>query len=204
MDLFSVSLITSGKRGRATVFGYEVLPPYGVGAYELEIRQMINGWMLMDTIHNHLDDDAFKGKRPPSLLRPVPSRIASPDAYTIALHFLEIDKVLAEDIPLCPLETVIAAYEGLKSAGHIRRMSELRLGYVLFFDPGQSDRAVAFPCWLLKCEYLRDPKWSKNASTDMSVEDSCYFKQLLVNAHNGELIGPYIIHERNATAPSWN
>jgi hypothetical protein len=75
---------------------------------------------------------------------------------------------------------------------------------VLFFYPDPSDKAVAFPCWLLKCEYLRDPRWSKNAPTDMNVENSSYYKQLLVNAHNGELVGPYISNERDAMAPRWN
>lgn len=202
LDLFSFSVINSGIRGSASARGYEILPPYGTGAYELNLRQVIGGWMLMDSIQQHLADN-YQGKHPESLFRDSQARIASAESYFIGISALMVEAVLAEDIPLCPLEEVIAVYERMLSAGQIGRMSELRLGYVLFPDAAQAEKAIAFPCWLLKAEYLDQPLPTKGSLSAASAEDSPHYAQLLVNAHTGNLIGPRITREQDAMAPAW-
>lgn len=200
MDLFAFSTINSGQRGSATIRGYDILPPYGPGAYDLALRQVIEGWMVMDSITNHLDDNGFRGRHPATIFRESQARIMGPEAFFIGISFLEVDEVLADDMPLCPPDKVTAAYERLIQQGQVGRMSELRLGYVLFPDPSQPGKAIAFPCWLMKAEYLGK---SCNPAAALSVEDSPHYAQLLVNARTGELIGPRITREQDALAPEW-
>ncbi len=202
VDLFSFSVINSGIRGSASARGYEILPPYGAGAYELNLRQVIGGWMLMDSIQHHLAD-SYRGKHPEALARDSQARIASAESYFIGISALMIETVLADDITLCPIEEVSTAYERLRSAGQIGRLSELRLGYILFPDSAQAEKAIAFPCWLLKAEYLDQPYKNNDSFSDTSVEDSPHYAQLLVNAHTGQLLGPRITREQDAMAPAW-
>lgn len=204
MDLFSFSVINSGRTGKAAVWGgYDILPPYGVGAYDLKLGQVIGGWMVMDCINNHLNDDVLGNSRLTTNFRESKVNIASQDAYFIGLSFLSVDKVLAEDVPLCPMDRVIAAYNRLINAGQIPRMSELRLGYVLFPDPDRLGKDVAFPCWLLKCEYLGRSHKKGESFQNMSVEDSPHYAQLLVNAVSGDLISPRINRKQDTLPPSW-
>lgn len=203
IDLFSLSVVNSGQRGRATPMGYDILPPYGQGSYELGLRQVIGGWMVMDSVNSYLAN-SYRGERPESLFRESQVRVASPSSYFIGISFLETEAVLAEDIPLCPLDQVTAAYERLSISGQIRRMSELRLGYVLFWEEARQDACIAFPCWLLKAEYLENPRQKPSAAfAGLPVEASPHYAQLLVNARTGELIGPGIAREQDAMAPEW-
>lgn len=45
-------------------------------------------------------------------------------------------EVLAQDVPLCPFDRVIAALEPEIENGHIRRIFEIELGYVMYNQPG--------------------------------------------------------------------
>lgn len=45
-------------------------------------------------------------------------------------------EVLAQDVPLCPFERVKAALEPEIENGHIRRIFEIELGYVMYNQPG--------------------------------------------------------------------
>lgn len=203
IGLFSLSVVNSGQKGRATPMGYDILPPYGRGAYELGLRQVIGGWMVMDSVNSYLAN-GYRGERPESLFRESQARVASPSSYFIGISFLETEAVLAEDMPLCPLDQITAAYERLSASGRIRRMSELRLGYVLFWEEARQDACIAFPCWLLKAESLENPRQTPSAAfAGLPVESSPHYAQLLVNARTGEWIGPGITHREQALAPDF-
>lgn len=45
-------------------------------------------------------------------------------------------EVFAQDVPLCPFDRVIAALEPEIENGHIRRIFEIELGYVMYNQPG--------------------------------------------------------------------
>ncbi len=45
-------------------------------------------------------------------------------------------EILAQDVPLCPFDQVIAALEPEIENGHIRRVFEIELGYVMYNQPG--------------------------------------------------------------------
>lgn len=196
-DLNSLTIANSGQKGKATLMDFDILPPYSQGFYGLDLRQVINGWMVMDAVTRHLSE-RYQGSRPPWHFRASEARIASADSYFIGVSIWEQDLVQKEDLPLCPLETVMTTYTALMDKRLLHRPSELRLGYVLFADRDHPDSAIAYPCWLMKAEYSAP---QNTAFVNLSVEQSPHYRQILVNAHTGELIGPELLRQADLLAP---
>ena len=129
------------------------------------------------------------------------------DGYSQQLSHLFVDRVkpverLAEDVPLCPLDQVIAAVEEEISAGHIRKIFEVRFGYALYNEPGvylgkdmpQMDyRTITYyakPVWQVNCLYVPSAT-GKLRTTFQDANDernTLDYYQLLVDAQTGELI----------------
>ncbi len=128
------------------------------------------------------------------------------DAYEGRMGHLFVDapkvtKVLADDVPLCALDTVKAAIEPEITAGHIRKIYELKFGYVLYNEPGlyrEPNTAMpldeqlyyAKPVWQVNCLYVKSPAGSLRKLPDDVYDDrnTLDYYQLLVDAQTGELI----------------
>lgn len=64
----------------------------------------------------------------------------SDDYYRLHGRMLQESEVIAEDVPLCSIDPVIAALEKEINAGHIRTIYSLNLGLALFNVPGTVNR----------------------------------------------------------------
>ena len=104
--------------------------------------------------------------------------------FSLRVRAVEETDVLCEDVPLCPFADVIATLEACVLDGHIRQADQLVFAYMIFRD---GDGLAAFPCWVLRCQYLesaaKNPKYG-DAMPWLQTDEA---KMLVVNAQTGEL-----------------
>lgn len=128
----------------------------------------------------------------------------SDDYYHLDGRMLQESEVIAEDVPLCSIDPVIAVLEKEINAGHIRAIYSLNLGLALFNEPGttnkigyvyskeyyQNTQYYAVPMWQCMCIYTESAK--KQISQDIIEHPSLsmYYMPLYMNAQTGELINP--------------
>ena len=102
------------------------------------------------------------------------------------------------DVPLASLDSVLESIKEKIEAGNIRRIFSIKLGYLLYSNPGMTDYAWAIPRWQVKVDYVKDgmekkvkykPHTQANVDRgDGSNEARPYFVNLPVDAQSGELI----------------
>lgn len=134
------------------------------------------------------------------------------DLSHIYLTPLTVVETLAEDIPLCPFDRVLAAVEQEISAGHIRKIYEIELGYVLYNQPGvyrttgttiggsrketeayqayQNARYYVKPVWQVNCLYVESATGQLRDGTGYTDDErnTIDYYQLLIDAQTGEMI----------------
>ena len=120
------------------LYGYkkDALP----GQILLNTRQKLNGL----PIFHHIQDavrDHYHGESRTDEMWARFGLSAGYDAYGEKLSHLFVTaakpiETLADDVPLCAFDKVIAAIEPEISAGHIRKIYEVELGYVIYNEPG--------------------------------------------------------------------
>lgn len=134
------------------------------------------------------------------------ANIFSYNAYTQQRNHLFLDhwlpvEILAEDAPLCPIEKVLGTIEQEITNGHIRKLYEVELGYVLFNEPGQYvDGGVTLqdvhyytkPMWRVNCLYVESAtgKLRKMPDDVQGERNTLDYYQLLIDAQTGELARP--------------
>lgn len=115
-------------------------------------------------------------------------------------HWLPVE-ILAEDVPLCPIEKVLGTIEQEITNGHIRKLYEVELGYVLYNEPGQyvdggvtlqDVRYYAKPMWRVNCLYVESAtgKLRKMPDDVQGERNTLDYYQLLIDAQTGELARP--------------
>ncbi len=114
---------------------------------------------------------------------------------SVHLHLLEELAVLQEDVPLCPMQRVLATYESLIEEGKLRWVGGLRLGYIGWYERGEPLTLRLVPVWVLDgvlhpTAASRDPM-SKYLSAANPAHLSSFHGNVLVNAQTGELINPW-------------
>lgn len=134
------------------------------------------------------------------------------DLSHIYLTPLTVVETLAQDIPLCSFDKVLSAVEAEISAGHIRKIYEIELGYVLYNQPGvyrttgttvggsrreskayqayQNARYYVKPVWQVNCLYVENASgqlMDVSGYTD-DERNSIDYDQLLIDAQTGQMI----------------
>ena len=132
------------------------------------------------------------------------------DLSHIYLTPLEIRETLADDLPLCSFDKVIRVVEEEIEAGHIRKVYEMELGYVLYNEPGvyrtqstsgrkgetdaylayQNARYYAKPAWQINCLYVESAKGQLRDVSGYTDDErnSIDYYQLIIDAQTGELV----------------
>lgn len=102
-----------------------------------------------------------------------------------------------DDVPLAPLDSVLAAIEAEIEAGHIVRVYAVRLGYLLYSNPDMTDYAWAIPRWVIDCDYVTKANKAyvedfRRIKAEMGLDSAPWeqyeFVQMPVDAQSGELI----------------
>jgi hypothetical protein len=119
-------------------YGYkkDALP----GQLLLNARQKLNGLPIFHHIHEAVRDHYHGESRTDEMWARFELN-AGYDAYGEKMSHLFVTaakpvETLAEDVPLCAFDKVIAAIEPEINAGHIRKIYEAELGYVIYNEPG--------------------------------------------------------------------
>lgn len=123
------------------------------------------------------------------------------DSFSIVVKPCPLKEIslLADDIPLCAYSKVVAAVEEEIQSGHIRKIFDLELGYVLYNKPGvdnkaagvscQTDIYYAVPAWRMNCLYVGNPKNELRNYDGLEVPErgSIEYTTLIINAQTGEM-----------------
>ena len=131
------------------------------------------------------------------------------ESYSILLVTMKEAERVAEDIPLCPLQTVIENLEKEIESGHLQKLYTLRFGYALYNEPGhmnyRQDLEIdsqadyyAVPSWVMECAYMDNPKntWVeyddetlfKMDGADGNNRGNLGFRTLTINAQTGKMM----------------
>lgn len=169
----------------------------------ISIRQRIGGVSLLghvlDTVCNHQGHETRSDENVASF-----GLSTGYDGYTNQVSHMFINaavvtKEIAVDVPLCNFGDIQAATQKEIDAGHIRKVYEIELGYVLYNQPGQyrpshqemdyeAARFVAKPVWQLSCLYADSPKAALRGTEEADERNSLDYRQLLIDAQTGEFI----------------
>ncbi len=184
-------------------YGYkkDALP----GGICFDFRTCVSGVPVLSHIYEAVTDHVHGESRADEILD-FPRCMATYDAYDGKMHNLHLwcaqpVETIAADVPLCPLDTVIAAIEPEITAGHIRKIYEVELGYVLYNEPGvyhsrkeamvegrdsrdaMEDAAVvrraecaaaryyARPMWQINCLYVGNPGGSLRETASYTMDE---------------------------------
>ncbi|MDD3212123.1 MAG: hypothetical protein PHY64_00490 [Eubacteriales bacterium] len=124
------------------------------------------------------------------------ANVVASDALNVVVEMLKPEQEIAADIPLCPLGTVMNALEAEIQNGHIRKVFQLQLGFVLYDDPDYTapktfaGHYYAVPAWQLNCLYESDAEKDIPNSEDEDVfeADSLAYATIVINAQTGEML----------------
>lgn len=168
----------------------------GDGFYSMRYTQNLMGIPVLGSAARIGISDGFKGDIPSC---PTPGSaevsIAASDEYYIAATANEVLAVLYEDVPLCSFEIIRTNIERLIDLGHLRHISSLRLGYVLFADSSNSSQGISVPTWVLKGDWYEKSNdktpWYHHFT---SLNDgyigyhAMYATEIMFNAQTGEVL----------------
>ncbi len=117
-------------------------------------------------------------------------QIRDHEACSFVGRVFDVSEVLAEDIPLCSVETVIDGAREMIESGYIRNVTGLRFGYVVYNDPEADwskrlssedvDTWYLVPSWVMDCHVMWDPK----------DDDSGKYsdREIAINAQTGKML----------------
>ncbi len=119
------------------------------------------------------------------------------DSGNYSAHTLltDVRSVEHDDVPLAPLDSVIAAIEKEVLSGNIRHVYSLRLGYLLYSNPDMTDHAWAIPRWVVDCNYITkdrqaiiDNFYEHLGDDEFSIWSAPEFVQIPIDAQSGDMI----------------
>lgn len=183
----------------------------GKGYYTIRAEQVMNGIPMFGALCSTIGDNSFRVAYASS---PETNRIAnrlapyclgaewrtnvflkmytsSDTDYNANVSMNRIRTVELEDVPLAPLDRVLASIEKEIETGRIRNIHALRLGYMRYSNPDMEDYAWAVPMWVLDCDYVPDGKQDVVDSFHEHFELDRWtlyeFAQIPLDAQTGEM-----------------
>lgn len=169
------------------------------GALFVEFDQTLRGIPFIDTIErSYKGGSALTSGRPYSSVSPhCEARIGgnylrskyTKEQESATFLVVKEKELLIDDLPLCGLDQVISTYETLIERGKLRRVDNLRLGYVGWYDKDQTDTLILLPVWVAEGVIVKDSKKEPGVEYP-SIRDP-EFGLIMVNAQTGELIDPW-------------
>ncbi|NLO84261.1 MAG: hypothetical protein GX096_02365 [Clostridiales bacterium] len=131
------------------------------------------------------------------------TEVFSTQDYALFGGIARIQETLHEDIPLSPIGTLIAVLEDEISAGRLRAVESIELGYLIYHDKTSLDIGWAIPTWKCVAEYYVDETGAPYTSleADGTVSTIPRISPIYIPAQN-----PYLdlfsVDSARKTAPS--
>ena len=175
------------------VFGFydaKTDEPILPGEYYLSFYQLLNGIPIL--CHS---GRAYKERGDFYYDPRLAAVITGADAYAVYFDKIKSSETVTDDVPLCAVSKIISAIEAKIMDGHIRKVYELELGYVLYGDPEYAGSAdilghyYAAPAWRLNCLYVSNAKKEipDYEGTDVFERDITEFASIIIDAQTGEM-----------------
>ena len=191
---FRVHWIDTSSRGRITngtkkeVEG-KIAEYYPMGMYMLTCNQTFHGIPIVQR-----GWEKFKGNRPgPVEYERLGLMITDEDSWAFGASLKREIGTVVDDVPLIPVQNVIAQLEKMIEAGNIRDVYSLELGYCLYMDSQNVGQYHLYPVWKCECSYFESPKgeiWTDGSIyTAEAYRSRGDYETFAFNAQTGELIG---------------
>jgi len=186
------------------------------GFFEISAEQLIGGVPVFGAIASHLGSSAFAimftntqainreverltayGVGAASAYQELRAYASNAEDYRTIMKLSRVRSVECEDVPLAPLESVLAGIAREIEAGNIRRLYSVRLGYILYSNPDMTDYAFAIPRWAASVEYVtkkdaKNDQKTKEANARWGYEvapwEEFYYEEIPIDAQSGEMI----------------
>ena len=139
----------------------EVLVP---ALYSVLLWQMEFGLPIL----THVGDSFRSGISGPVISPSLGFNMSNRHSYVGDGNDLDVEEILAEDIPLCSVDKVIEGARKMIEDGYIQQVHALRFGYVIYSNPDEEwgkqragfdmDTWYLVPSWVMYCYILEDPK----------------------------------------------
>jgi len=120
---------------------------------------------------------------------------------SLQLKLISVTDLIAGDVPFCPVDAVIQTAEQLISAGQLRTVDSMRLGYVVWLD--QTNTYKLMPTWGIEGELFADAAADYRTPMTILTDIPSEYANVYINAQTGELIDPWKSNKNRAyDAPS--
>ena len=173
----------------------ETVDYYPNGTYYLHLRPKENGIPIyeiapnlygsMDKLWNQFCQYYFKIIMLPMCSAEVMSR----DSFSLSLVGVKEKNTLAEDVSLASLQIIIGEIEKQISAGRIRSIYALRLGYVCFLNEESPESYTLYPIWICECDYTQSAKEDGSVYiADSGLREGTKFARIGFNAQTGKML----------------
>lgn len=183
----------------------DVLPGYII----MEFLPKVEGIPVLSHVQESVRGDSSTKLDDAEFWQPVASSLTYNgylgDLTSMHLVPLKVQEVIVDDIPLLSFDQIMDAIEEEINAGHIRKIYEIELGYVLYNEPGkfhtvetgksrsvegQTARYYARPMWQVTCLYKDTATEKLREKPDDSDDErnSLDYCQMLIDAQTGEVV----------------
>lgn len=192
------------------------------GTLAMNYRFRLFGVAVLDHIHSAVIDYLNGESRMDEWVE-LPNSYAIYSGYSkrlisLALWRAETEKILADDVPLCTFDVVRSAVEAEIMAGHIRKVFEIELGYMLYNEPGvyrcqkfspnhsrteiESERAqrryYVKPVWMINCLWVDHAQKEQRGISHYTENErnTLNYRSLYMDAQTGIWLKESREHER--------
>ena len=164
------------------------------GNYCIECAQKFHNIPVLATI-SYAYHKPVKNSKLPLVNLLIRGNIADEDSFSLYLALLQEEGTLYEDVPLCSFSRIQEQLEERISAGILRDVYTLRLGYVGFAMPDNDEAICFFPCWVVEGAMYASAKEERKANTRpndpiLSIRHQTDYATLFFNAQTGEMFDP--------------
>ena len=191
----------------------DVLPGYII----MEFLPKVEGIPVLSHVQESVRGDSSTKLDDAEFWQPVTSSLTYNgylgDLTSMHLVPLKVQEVIVEDVPLLAFDEIIASIEGEINAGHVRKIYEIELGYVLYNEPGEfhtvesgknrsaeghTARYYARPMWQVTCLYKDTATGKLQEKPDDSDDErnSLDYYQMLIDAQTGEVVRRTNVQDR--------
>ena len=160
------------------------------GSYQLRLHQMLNNIPIILNI-----GQAYKEKTTRCFYPDMSCGLRSDESWQIIFDTVIAVETLAEDVPFCGLSNIIDAIETEINAGHIRKIFDIELGYIVYDDPTekkprgqQFEDFYVVPGWVVRCIYMENPKRDHQYAVDVNERNTLEYATIVINAQTGEMV----------------
>lgn len=108
---------------------------------------------------------------------------------SLQFSLIETTQTVAQDVPLCDLESVLCTAQTLIEAGQLRTVDSLRLGYVVWQDKAHTYKLM--PTWVIEGELFESADRGYQVPVTSLTDAPIEYSRVYIDAQTGKLIDPW-------------